>query len=156
MRDKFFQIVVLIISGLLIVKLFDLQIINNNSSDFLERASVQKIYEFPERGYIYDRNNKLIVSNEPYYDLMIIPSDVDLNDSVEVSKLLNIQIQTFNTKFNKSRIFSNVKPSVFMSGITKTSLLQYKKNYGNMVVFIQKNSKRKYNYKLHQYFRLYK
>ena len=148
MRDKFFQIVVLIISGLLIVKLFDLQILNNNSSDFLERASIQKIYEFPERGYIYDRNNKLIVSNEPYYDLMIIPNEVDLNDSIEVSKLLNIQVQTFNTKFSKSRIFSNVKPSVFMSGITKNefALLQEKLwKYGGF--FIQKNSKRKYNYK---------
>ena len=148
MRGKFFQIVVLIISGLLIIKLFDLQIINNNSSDFLERASVQKIYEFPERGYIYDRNNKLIVSNEPYYDLMIIPRDVELNDSTEISKLLNIPIHTFNTKFNKSRIFSNVKPSVFMSGITKNefALLQEKLwKYGGF--FIQKNSKRKYNYK---------
>ena len=148
MRDKFFQIVVLIISGLLIIKLFDLQIINNNSSDFLERASIQKIYEFPERGYIYDRNNKLIVSNEPYYDLMIIPRDVELKDSTEISKLLNIPIHTFKTKFNKSRIFSNVKPSVFMSGITKNefALLQEKLwKYGGF--FIQKNSKRKYNYK---------
>ena len=128
MRDKFFQIVILIISGLLIIKLFDLQIINNSSSDFLERASIQKIYEFPERGYIYDRNNKLIVSNEPYYDLMIIPRDVEFKDSTEISKLLNIPIHTFNTKFNKSRIFSNVKPSVFMSGITKNefALLQEK------------------------------
>ena len=148
MRDKIFQIVVLLISGLLVMKLFDLQIIKSSSSDFLARASIQKIYEFPERGYIYDRNDKLIVSNEPYYDLMIIPSDVDLNDSVEVSKLLNIQIQTFNTKFNKSRIFSNVKPSVFMSGITKNEFASIQEKlwkYGGF--FIQKNSKRKYNYK---------
>ncbi len=148
MRGKIFQIVVLLISGLLIIKLFDLQIIKNSSSDFLDRASIQKVYEFPERGYIYDRNDKLIVSNEPYYDLMIIPSDVNLNDSVEVSKLLNIQVQTFNTKFNKSRIFSNVKPSVFMSGITKNEFASIQEKlwkYGGF--FIQKNSKRKYNYK---------
>ena len=148
MRGKIFQIVVLLISGLLVIKLFDLQIIKNSSSDFLNRASIQKIYEFPERGYIYDRNDKLIVSNEPYYDLMIIPSDVNLNDSVEVSKLLNIQVQTFNTKFNKSRIFSNVKPSVFMSGITKNEFASIQEKlwkYGGF--FIQKNSKRKYNYK---------
>ncbi len=134
-------------SGLLIIKLFDLQIIKNNSSDFLERASIQKVYEFPERGYIYDRNDKLIVSNEPYYDLMITPNDVDLNDSTEVSKLLNIPIQTFNNKFNKSRFFSNVKPSVFLSGITKNEFASIQEKlwkYGGF--FIQKNSKRKYNY----------
>ena len=61
MRDKLFQILVVVISGLLIIKLFDLQIINNNSSQILERASIQKVYDFPERGYIYDRNKKLIV-----------------------------------------------------------------------------------------------
>ena len=148
MRGKIFQIVVLIISGLLVFKLIDLQIIKSSSSDFLDRASIQKVYEFPERGYIYDRNDKLIVSNEPYYDLMIIPSDVNLNDSIEVSKLLNIQVQTFNTKFNKSRIFSNVKPSVFMSGITKNEFASIQEKlwkFGGF--FIQKNSKRKYNYK---------
>lgn len=148
MRGKIFQIVVLFISGLLVVKLFDLQIIKNSSSDFLDRASIQKVYEFPERGYIYDRNDKLIVSNEPYYDLMIIPNDVNLNDSTEVSKLLNIQVQTFNTKFNKSRIFSNVKPSVFISGITKNEFASIQEKlwkFGGF--FIQKNSKRKYNYK---------
>tara|TARA_A100001011_G_scaffold121058_1_gene127776 strand:+ start:11584 stop:13443 length:1860 start_codon:yes stop_codon:yes gene_type:complete len=148
MRDKIFQIVVLLISGLLVVKLFDLQIIKSSSSDFLDRASIQKVFEFPERGYIYDRNDKLIVSNELYYDLMIIPRDIDLNDSIEVSKLLNIPIQTFNTKFNKSRIFSNVKPSVFMSGITKNEFALIQEQlwkYGGF--FIQKNSKRKYNFK---------
>lgn len=148
MRDKIFQIVVLLISGLLVVKLFDLQIIKGSSHNFLDRASIQKVYEFPERGYIYDRNDKLIVSNEPYYDLMIIPGDVDLNDSIEVSKLLNIPIQTFNTKLNQSRIFSNVKPSVFMSGITKNEFASIQEKlwkYGGF--FTQKNSKRKYNYK---------
>ena len=148
MRDKIFQIVVLLISGLLVVKLFDLQIIKSSSSDFLDRPSIQKVYEFPERGYIYDRNDKLIVSNEPYYDLMIIPSDVDLNDSIEVSKLLNIQVQIFNSKFNKSRIFSNFKPSVFMSGITKNEFASIQeKLWKYSGFFIQKNSKRKYNYK---------
>jgi hypothetical protein len=47
MRDKLFQIIVIIISVLLIIKLFDLQIINNNSSQILERASIQKVYDFP-------------------------------------------------------------------------------------------------------------
>ena len=45
MRDKLFQIIVVIISSLLIIKLFDLQIINNKSSQILERASIQKVYD---------------------------------------------------------------------------------------------------------------
>ena len=52
MRDKLFQIIVVVISGLLIIKLFDLQIINNNSSQILERASIQK-YMISQKEAIY-------------------------------------------------------------------------------------------------------
>ena len=63
MRDKFLQILTIIISSILIIQLFSLQVINKKNSDLVGKASVQKIYNFPERGYIYDRNDKLIVSN---------------------------------------------------------------------------------------------
>ena len=119
MRDKLFQIIVIAISSLLIIRLFNLQIINNNSSQILERASIQKVYDFPERGYIYDRNKKLIVYNEPYYDLMIIPKDIEISDSMSISKELNITSRDFLTRLNKAKIYSPVKPSILISGITK-------------------------------------
>ena len=46
MRDKLFQILVVVISGLLIIKLFDLQIINNNSSQILEEPQFKKYMIF--------------------------------------------------------------------------------------------------------------
>jgi len=105
MRDKLFQIIVIAISSLLIIRLFNLQIINNNSSQILERASIQKVYDFPERGYIYDRNKKLIVYNEPYYDLMIIPKDIEISDSMSISKELNITSRDFLTRLNKAKTY---------------------------------------------------
>ena len=74
MRDKFLQILIIVISTVLIIQLFSLQVINKEESEIVGKASVQKIYNFPERGYIYDRNDKLIVSNEPYYDILIVPN----------------------------------------------------------------------------------
>ena len=147
MRDKLFQIIVLIISGLLIIKLFDLQIINNNSSQILERASVQKVYDFPERGYIYDRNKKLIVYNEPYYDLMVIPKDIEISDSLSISKELNITSRDFLRRLNKAKTYSLIKPSIFISGITKNeyAIIQ-EKLWKFSGFFIQKKSKRKYNF----------
>ena len=147
MRDKLFQIIVLIISCLLIIKLFDLQIINNNSSQILERASVQKVYDFPERGYIYDRNKKLIVYNEPYYDLMVIPKDIEISDSLSISKELNITSRDFLRRLNKAKTYSLIKPSIFISGITKNeyAIIQ-EKLWKFSGFFIQKKSKRKYNF----------
>ena len=122
MRDKLFQIIVVIISGLLIIKLFELQIINNNSSQILQRASIQKVYDFPERGYIYDRNKKLIVYNEPYYDLMIIPKDIKISDSLLISKEINLTSRDFLDRFNKAKKYSNVKPSSLVVFLFKKNL----------------------------------
>ena len=147
MRDKLFQIIVVIISGLLIIKLFELQIINNNSSQILQRASIQKVYDFPERGYIYDRNKKLIVYNEPYYDLMIIPKDIKISDSLLISKEINLNSRDFLDRFNKAKKYSNVKPSILISGITKNEYANIQEKLWKFSgLFIQKKSKRKYNF----------
>jgi penicillin-binding protein 2 len=147
MRDKLFQIIVIIISVLLIIKLFDLQIINNNSSQILERASIQKVYDFPERGYIYDRNKKLIIYNEPYYDLMIIPKDIKISDSLLISKEINLSSRDFLSRLNKAKKYSAVKPSILISGITKNEYASIQEKLWKFSgLFIQKKSKRKYNF----------
>ena len=141
MRDKLFQIIVIIISVLLIIKLFDLQIINNNSSQILERASIQKVYDFPERGYIYDRNKKLIVYNEPYYDLMIIPKDIKISDSLSISNEINITSRDFLNRLNKAKKYSAVKPSILISGITKNEYANIQEKLWKFSgLFIQKKS----------------
>ncbi len=148
MRDKLFQIIVFLVSSLLIIKLFDLQVINNNSSQILERASIQKVYDFPERGYIYDRNNKLIVFNEPYYDLMVIPKDIEISDSSLIFKELNISSKEFFNRLNKAKKYSTIKSSVLISGITKNEYANIQEKLWKFSgLFIQKKSKRKYNYK---------
>ena len=148
MRDKLFQIIVFLVSSLLIIKLFDLQVINNNSSQILERASIQKVYDFPERGYIYDRNNKLIVFNEPYYDLMVIPKDIEISDSSLIFKELNISSKEFFKRLNKAKKYSTIKSSVLISGITKNEYANIQEKLWKFSgLFIQKKSKRKYNYK---------
>lgn len=147
MRDKLFQIIVIIISVLLIIKLFDLQIINNNSSQILERASIQKVYDFPERGYIYDRNKKLIIYNEPYYDLMIIPKDIKISDSLLISKEINLSSRDFLNRLNMAKKYSAVKPSILISGITKNEYASIQEKLWKFSgLFIQKKSKRKYNF----------
>ena len=54
MIDKLLQLLIISVGILIIVKLFSLQVINSSSELINNNASVQKIYEFPERGYIYE------------------------------------------------------------------------------------------------------
>ena len=142
MRDKFLQIIIVIISSILIIKLFSLQVISEKGSGLEKKASIQKIYNFPERGYIYDRNDNLIVSNQPYYDLLIVPNDVKIADSTSIAKDLNISVKDFNYKYSKALKFSPVKSSIFIPSISKEdyAIIQ-EKMFKLSGFFIQKNSK---------------
>ena len=147
MRDKLLQVLIIVISSILTIQLFNLQVLNKKNSDVSSKASVQKIYNFPERGYLYDRNNKLIVSNQPYYDLLIVPNDVNINDSIKIANDLGISIKDFNTKYKKARKFSPLKASIFISSLTKEEYAKIQEKMWKLSgFFVQKNSKRKYNY----------
>ena len=147
MRDKLLQVLIIVISSILTIQLFNLQVLNKKNTDVSSKASVQKIYDFPERGYLYDRNNKLIVSNQPYYDLLIVPNDVNINDSVNIANDLEISIADFNIKYNKARKFSPLKASIFISSLSKEEYAKIQEKMWRLSgFFVQKNSKRKYNY----------
>ena len=147
MRDKLLQVLIIVISSILTIQLFNLQVLNKKNSDVSSKASVQKIYNFPERGYLYDRNNKLIVSNQPYYDLLIVPNDVNINDSIKIANDLGMSVKDFNTKYNKARKFSPLKASIFISSLTKEEYAKIQEKMWKLSgFFVQKNSKRKYNY----------
>ncbi len=146
MRDKLLQLLIISVGILIIVKLFSLQILNSSYEVINNNASVQKIYEFPERGYIYDRNKKLIVSNDFSYDLLVVPMDVNLDDSVLISKDFNIKTRVFSEKFLEAKKFSNVKASILISNISKDEYAPIQeKLWKHSGFFIQKKSKRTYN-----------
>ena len=42
-----------------------------------EDNAIRKVYDYPKRGFVYDRNGKLLVANQPSYDVMVIPREVE-------------------------------------------------------------------------------
>jgi penicillin-binding protein 2 len=95
-------------------------LIDINDVKLSNKNSVEKVYNFPERGYVFDRNDRLIVGNELFYDLMIIPAELKPIDTLEFCKILKITKTTLIDKINKAKKYSRVKPSVFLSQISKT------------------------------------
>jgi len=119
MKNKLLPILIIFSSIIFIIRLFYIQIININDVTLSNKNSVEKVYNFPERGYIYDRNNKLIVGNEIFYDLMIVPSKLNLIDTTEFCNILKIDKITLLDKIEKAMKYSKIKPSVFLSQISK-------------------------------------
>jgi len=107
-----------------LVKLFALQVVDKTYQMKAERNIIHTITEYPFRGLMYDRNNKLIVYNEPIYDLMVIPRDVYVADTTEFCQLFDITREDFEANMKKARTYSPVKPSAFLKKVSHQKYAQ--------------------------------
>lgn len=108
-----------LVSIIYIGRLFQLQIIRGDSSNPLYGATIKTEYDYPERGYVYDRNGKLIVANQLSYDVMIIPKEVTPLDTLEFCTLLKIDKKDFKKRYIKAEKFARWLPSVFLKQLAK-------------------------------------
>ena len=96
-----------------------LQLFRSSQSQVLDDPAIQAIYDYPERGYIYDRNGELLVANQPAYDVMVIPREVKPLDTLEFCSLLGITRDHFLKRMEKARIYSPRLPSVLVPQLSK-------------------------------------
>ena len=108
----------ILIGVVFLVKLFAIQVTDNTYQLKAERNIVQTITEYPFRGLMFDREGKLIVYNEPMYDLMVVPRDAYVEDTTAFCNLFEITQDEFVTNFKKAREYSPVKPSIFLKKIS--------------------------------------
>ena len=120
MQRSFLLYFLITIIGLVFIgKLFQLQIIKNKEYDPIHNAAVKIIYDYPERGYVFDRNNKLLVANQLSYDIMVQPDKVTPLDTLEFCNLLKIDKKSFLKRFEKAKRYASYLPSVFLKQLAK-------------------------------------
>lgn len=119
MRKLLLPSIIIIVAAALLTRIFYLQVIDESLKLKAENNAIKKVYDFPERGYIYDRNGKLLVANQPSYDIMVVPREIKNIDTLEFCNLLNISKEDFITKIKKAEVYSPLLPSVFMSQLNK-------------------------------------
>jgi len=119
MRKYVLPIIIIATTIILIAKIFYLQIIDESLKLKAENNAIKKVFEFPERGYIYDRNGQLLVANQPSYDIMVVPREIKNIDTTEFCKLLDISKEYFINKIKKAIVYSPRLPSVFLPQLNK-------------------------------------
>jgi penicillin-binding protein 2 len=139
---KFF---VLLVGAVFIFRLFYLQILSDKYKKEANTIAVKKIYTYPERGYVFDRNGKLLIANQVSYDVMIIPKDVTPLDTLEFCKLIKITKPNFIKRYKKAKKYSTRLASVFLKQLAKEdyAFLQ-EKMHKFEGFYIEKRSIRKY------------
>lgn len=145
MRKALLPAVIIITSIILIARIFYLQVIDETLKLKSENNAIKKVFDFPERGYIYDRNGKLLVANQPSYDIMVIPREIKNIDTTEFCSLLRITKVDFIKKVEKARVYSPILPSVFLSQLNKAEYAAFQEKERKFEGFYtQKRSLRDY------------
>lgn len=102
-----------------IIRLFLLQIIDNDYKLSADNNVLRYITEYPARGLIYDRNKELLVYNEATYDLNVIPRQIKNLDTLLLCRLLKLTKEEFKQRLQNAKRYSNYKSSVLLEQISK-------------------------------------
>ena len=145
MRKLFFVLIILITGLVFSARLFYLQIYDTSYSSLSKNNAVKIIYDYPQRGYLFDRNNKLLVANQPSYDVMVIPRELKVFDTIEFCGILKMTKENLIKKLKKAKIYSSRIPSVIVPQLTKSEYAYLQeKMFKYEGFYIQKRSLRDY------------
>lgn len=134
-----------------LVKLFHLQIIAKSYKDLASQNVVRRIQLHPDRGLVYDRNGKIIVTNDAVYDLYAVPRQIDKKmDTAKFCELLNIDRSTFIEQMKRVRqqVKQKKRPQPFLKQITIEEFARFQEHlYQFPGFYTELRTIRRYPYK---------
>ena len=77
------------------MRLFFLQISTDDYKKNADSNAFLNKIQYPSRGAMYDRNGKLLVFNQPAYDITVVPKEVEELDTLDLCQALNITREQF-------------------------------------------------------------
>lgn len=77
-------------AGILIAKLFSIQIIDDKYKLDADNNSMVYSVTYPTRGIIHDRNGNILVGNKVAYDIVVTPREVEEFDTSALAKALDV------------------------------------------------------------------
>ena len=134
-----------------IVRLFFLQMMSDDYKKNADSNAFLKKVEFPSRGIITDRNGRLLVYNQPAYDIMVVMREArGKTDTTALCKALGITREYFierMEKIKRSPGYSSFTQQLFMNQLSdKDFSLFQEKIYRFPGFYIQRRSIRQYQY----------
>jgi len=120
-RKYIVQGLFIVIAIILLAKLFYIQIVSDKAFVAAESNVLKKKFKYPARGAILDRKMRVIVQNEPVYDLMVIPNEVKSFDTVALANALEISVEDVRKNMRKAKLKSNYQATPFSKQISVQS-----------------------------------
>ncbi|MBQ7421849.1 MAG: penicillin-binding protein 2 [Prevotella sp.] len=151
----------LVISGVAIfiivvyvIRLFALQIMSDDYRRSADSNAFLKKIDYPSRGVITDRKGKLLVFNQPAYDIMVVENEERGRlDTLEFCRSLNITKEYFDKRMadikdrSKNPGYSRFTQQLFMSQLSDKEFSAFQEKLFRFPGFyIQRRSIRQYKY----------
>lgn len=137
-----------------IVRLFTLQLLSDDYKKNADSNAFLKKIEYPSRGLIKDRSGKLMVYNQPAYDIMVVMNEEKGRlDTLEFCEALGITRDFFIRRMdeikdrNKNPGYSRFTQQLFMSQLSDKEFSVFREKMFRFPGFyVQKRSIRQYQY----------
>ena len=99
---------IIALAALLIVlvylgRLVQLQLLTDDYKRYADSNAFYNKIQYPSRGAIYDRNGKLLVFNQPAYDITFVPREVAELDTLDFCQTLGITTEQFVKRMQEVR-----------------------------------------------------
>lgn len=136
-----------------LVRLFALQIMSDDYKRNADSNAFMKKIQYPSRGLITDRHGKLLVYNEPAYNLMVVMNEQHGIDTLDFCRTIGITKDFYVKRMleikdsKKNPGYSRHTPQVFLSRIPASEFSQIEEKMFKFRGFsVERRSIRRYVY----------
>ena len=137
-----------------LIRLFTLQIMSDDYKKNADSNAFLKQIEYPSRGAIYDRNGKLMVYNQPSYDIMVVMNEeknrldtMDFCNALGITKEFFIKRMADIKDRSKNPGYSRYTQQLFMTQLSDKDFSVFQEKMFRFPGFyVQKRSIREYTY----------
>ncbi len=145
--------VAILIIVVYLIRLFTLQLMSDDFKKNADSNAFLKRIQFPARGAISDRNGKLLVYNQPAYDIMVVMSEQENLDTLDLCRSLGITREWYDRRMEEIKDpwrnpgYSRYTQQLFMSQLSAEEFSNFQERLFRFPGFsIQKRSIRQYAY----------
>lgn len=136
-----------------LLRLFSLQLLSDDFKANADSNAFLKRIQFPARGAISDRNGRLLVYNQPSYDIMVVMNEQQGVDTLELCSDLGITPEWYERRMkeikdrNRNPGYSSYTQQLFMSQLSVEEFSRFQEKMFRFPGFyVQKRSIRQYQY----------
>lgn len=134
-----------------IIRLFTLQLWSDDYKKNADSNAFRKEVQYPSRGLIYDRRGRILVYNEPSYNIMVVMNEQRGVDTLDLCKTIGITKEEYIKRMAEIKDparnpgYSRFTPQVFLSQIPATDFSLFREKLFRFKGFsIEKRSTRRY------------